>query len=301
MKQAVSVSLGACSGDFERTVHWNHAELLLRREGAEGDMQRAEKRIRELDGRVDAIGLGGIDIALEVQGERFYIGDGKRLSQAAVKTPVVDGSGLKHTLEREAVRKLAENGKIGHGTKALMVSALDRAGMAEALLEAGCQCIFGDLIFNMAIDYPLATLNELAELAAKYRTRLLTMPFSMLYPTGARQTERRPDARFAHYYLEADLIAGDRHLIWKHMPDGLQGQTILTNTTRPETLQQFKQAGAGRVITTTPDLEGVTGGTNLMEAALCALAGKGLEPLAPHEYAEWVNRLGWHGSEHTLQ
>ena len=60
--------------------------------------------------------------------------------------------------------------------------------MAEALAQLGCPCVFGDLIFNMGIDYPLTTLDDLKEFARKYRSRLLTVPFHLLYPTG---TSRR--------------------------------------------------------------------------------------------------------------
>ncbi len=75
-------------------------------------MERARARIQELDGQVDALGLGGIDIYLYVGGEQFVIGDGLRLAEARPQTPVVDGSGLKNTLERRVVRELARQGHL---------------------------------------------------------------------------------------------------------------------------------------------------------------------------------------------
>ncbi len=272
----------------------------LAREGMDGDMERARARIRELDGQVDALGLGGIDINLEVGGERFVIGDGQRLAEVATRTPVVDGSGLKDTLEREAVRHLAEQGLLGPQTRALMVSAMDRFGMAEALVDLGCTCVFGDLMFNMGIDYPLTTLDDLKELARKYRSRFLTVPFHLLYPTGDKQTKRDADPRFQKYYDEADVIAGDRHLICRYLPDRIVGKGILTTTTRPSTLEQFRAAGARWVATTTPDMEGVSGGTNLMEAALVAVIGKPVAEITRDDYLAWIHRLGWQGSLHLL-
>ena len=41
------------------------------REGTDGDLQRAIARIGELDGTVDAIGLGGIDLYLVAGGRRL--------------------------------------------------------------------------------------------------------------------------------------------------------------------------------------------------------------------------------------
>lgn len=154
MKHVVSVSLGSSSGDFVREIVLAGHPVRLVREGTNGDMDRARQRLQELDGEVDALGLGGIDISLSVGGEQFFIGDGLRLAEAATKTPVVDGSGLKNTLERRVVRELAASGKITPQSNVLMVSALDRFGMAEAFVELGCPLVFGDLIFNIGLDFP---------------------------------------------------------------------------------------------------------------------------------------------------
>jgi hypothetical protein len=301
MKRVVSVSLGSATGDFEREILVGSERVHLTREGMDGDIERARARLIELDGHVDALGLGGIDISLSVGGKKFIIGDGQRLAEAATKTPVVDGSGLKETLEQETIHELVHQGWIHEGTSVLMVSAMDRFGMAEALVQAGCQCIFGDLIFTMGFDYPLTTLADLEELAQKYRSRLLTVPFHLLYPTGEKQTQRTPDPRFQKYYDAAEIIAGDRYLIHRHLPDRIPGKGIITNTTRPSTIEAFRTAGAQWVATTTPEMDGVSGGTNLMEAALVAVMGKPVTEITPEEYRTWIQNLGWHGSFQRLE
>ena len=68
-----------------------------------GSIDRALAELRALDGTVDAIGLGGIDVYLYAGTQRYALRDGLRLLEAVKTTPVVDGSGLKNTLEREAV------------------------------------------------------------------------------------------------------------------------------------------------------------------------------------------------------
>jgi hypothetical protein len=272
----------------------------LSREGMNGQMERAVSRIQELDGTVDAIGLGGIDMYVRVAGKQFPIGDGLKLARAAQRTPVVDGSGLKDTLERRVPGDLAAVGLVGPGRRILLVSALDRFGLAEAFVELGCQCVFGDLIFHIGIDYPLTTLQEVDELAERYRSRMLTVPFHLLYPTGSRQDERHPDPRFQKYFENTDVIAGDRHLVLRHLPDRIDHKGIVTTTTRPSTLDTLRNAGACWVTTTTPEMEGVSGGTNLMEAVLVALSGKRPEEIAPDEYNEWITRAGWHAAIHRF-
>ena len=301
MKQAVSVSLGSAAGDFVREITLAGQTVRLTREGTNGDMDRARRRLEELDGTVDALGLGGIDISLSVGSERFLIGDGVRLSEAAVKTPVVDGSGLKNTLERRVVRELAASGKITPQSSILMVSALDRFGMADAFVEMGCPCVFGDLIFNIGLDFPLTTLSEIEDLAKKYRSRLLTVPFHQLYPTGAAQDTSAADPRYAKYYEAADVIAGDGHLILRHLPPALPpGKGVVTNTTRPHSLARLEDAGIAWIATTTPEMDGLSGGTNLMEAALIAVIGLPLSEIAAAVYDDWIERLGWRGTVHTL-
>jgi hypothetical protein len=78
------------------------------------------------------------------------------LKNSVKKTPVVDGSGLKNSLERRVIKYLEKDPRFGlKDKKCLMVCAMDRFGMAESLVEAGCNMMFGDLIFALDVDKPL--------------------------------------------------------------------------------------------------------------------------------------------------
>ena len=114
-------------------VDWLGERLDIRSIGFDGSLDRAIDALRELDGNVDAIGLGGIDVYLYAGTKRYALRDGLRMLEAVQVTPVVDGSGLKNTLERETVCSPAANGIIDFtGLPVLMVSALDRFGMAAS-------------------------------------------------------------------------------------------------------------------------------------------------------------------------
>jgi hypothetical protein len=76
------------------------------------------------------------------------------------------------------------------------------------------------------------------------------------------------------------------------MPDNLTGKVIVTNTTTPEDVEQFRKFGVKYLVTTTPVLEGRSFGTNMMEAALVAVSGKG-RPLTWDEYSELLDQLGF--------
>jgi hypothetical protein len=88
------------------------------------------------------------------------------------------------------------------------------------------------------------------------------------------------------------VIAGDCHYVRRHLPLRLEGKVIATNTTTPEDVEIFRQAGIKYLITSTPVLQGRSFGTNMMEAALVAVAGKGRK-LTHAELTELLDQLGF--------
>ncbi|BCP66275.1 quinate 5-dehydrogenase [Thermus thermophilus] len=286
-KRVVSVSLGSSRRDAAAEVELLGERVLLERRGTDGDFQRALCLIQELDGKVDAIGLGGIDLYLFAGGRRYAIRDALRLKEAAKKTPVVDGSGLKHTLERRAVRELASLID-WRKTKVLLPSAVDRFGLAEALDEAGARVLCGDFIFALGLPIPLYSLSFLQKLAFLLLPLFTRLPFSVLYPTGKKQEEVREDWR-ARYYAWADVVAGDWHYVRRHMPKDMRGKTVITNTTTEEDVAFLRERGVRRLVTTTPRLGGRSFGTNVMEAMLVALAGR---ELGEADYLRYIDQIG---------
>ncbi|PSR21322.1 MAG: quinate 5-dehydrogenase [Sulfobacillus acidophilus] len=272
MKQVVSVSLGSHQRDHEAELTILGERVAVSRRGTDGDLDRAAAMIRALDGTVDAIGLGGIDRYLIVRDRRYEIEDARRLAQCATKTPVVDGSGVKNTLERDLVQQLHDEGIIRRSQTVLMVSAMDRFGMAEAFEALGYTLVAGDLIFSSRINYPIGSVDELAELARKLLPELARLPFQQLYPVGEDQITQS-DPRFSHYFAQADIVAGDFHYIRRYMPDDLTNKVVITNTTTGGDVDRLEEAGVRLLVTTTPVVRGRSFGTNVIEAALVAVTG----------------------------
>src|ERR1700730_15232308 len=96
MKRIVSVSLGSSSRDHHAQAQLFGEAFDINRVGTDGSLDRALEKIVQLDGKVDAIGLGGIDVYLYAGAKRYALRDGLRLMAAAKITPVADGSGLKN-------------------------------------------------------------------------------------------------------------------------------------------------------------------------------------------------------------
>lgn len=291
MKTIVSVSLGSSTRDHRVVVDWLGEPFDISRIGFDGSIDRAIEKLHELDGRVDAIGLGGIDVYLYAGKKRYALRDGVRMLEAVKQTPVVDGSGLKNTLERETVRRLQDDGVVDfRGLPVLMVSALDRFGMAQALVAAGARVTFGDFIFALGLDKPVTSLEEFEELAERYLPDACKLPFQFFYPTGKKQ-DRAPEPKFPQYYEAAAVIAGDFHFIRQHMPESLAGKIVLTNTVTEKNVDELRERGVTMLVTSTPNLGGRSFGTNVMEAALLAKLGKRWDAVSESDYLDLLHRL----------
>jgi hypothetical protein len=294
MKKVVSVSLGSASRDHRAQVDLLGERFDISRIGTDGSLDKAIATLRALDGTVDALGLGGIDVYLYAGTDRYALRDGLRLLEAVKTTPVVDGSGLKNTLERGAVAFIAERLGIPlRGTRVLMVSALDRFGMAQALVQAGADVVFGDFIFALDLDRPVRGLDEFEEMARKYLPDACKLPFQFFYPTGKKQ-DRAPQPKYPEYYEDAEIIAGDYHFMRQFMPERLDGKTILTNTVTANDIDFLRARGVARLITTTPDFGGRSFGTNVVEAALIALLGKRVADVTEDDYRDLLRELDLH-------
>lgn len=290
MKHVVSVSIGSSKRDHRVEIELMGEKILIERRGTDGDLAQAARMIQELDGRVDAIGLGGIDLYIFAGGRRYVLRDAKRLASAAERTPVVDGSGLKNSLERWVIRYLVERGEVSLARrKVLMVAAVDRFGMAEELVAHQADVTFGDLIFTLGVPVPLRSLKSLDRVARIIAPIATQLPFTMLYPTGSKQ--EHSVSKHERFFQAAEVIAGDFHFIRRHMPRDMRGKGVITNTVTESDVQLLRERGVSFLVTTTPNLGGRSFGTNVIEAALVAVSGRRPEELGPSDYLEMFQRL----------
>lgn len=293
MKRAVSISIGSSRRNKAVEVTLLGEKVSIERIGTDGDMEAAALKYKELDGKVDAFGVGGAELAILVDGKTFPLYSAQPMARFVKKTPIVDGSGLKNTLENKAPAFL--DLKIGdyvnaHERKVLVVEGVSRWGLSKSFAEAGYETIFGDFMFGLGLPIAIRKLSQLKMLAHLLLPVVSRLPFEWIYPTGEKQEQRTP--KWGNYYAWATIIAGDCHYIKRFMPDDLTGKVIVTNTTTPEDVEAFHRAGVKYLVTTTPVLEGRSFGTNMMEAALVAVAGKG-RPLTLPELNEMIDTLGF--------
>ena len=293
MKRAVSISIGSSKRNKAVEVTLLGEKVSIERIGTDGDMEAAAQKFRELDGKVDAFGVGGADLGALVDGRWFPLYSVQPMVRFVKKTPLVDGGGLKNTLENKAAAFL--DARIcdyinSRGRKVLVTVGMDRWGLSKSFVEAGYETIFGDFMFGLDLPIAIRKISQLKMIGNLLMPIVGRLPFAWIYPTGEKQEKRTP--KWEKYYAWATVIAGDCHYIKRFMPNDLTGKVIVTNTTTLEDVETFRKAGVKYLVTTTPVLEGRSFGTNMMEAALVAVSGKG-RPLTWPELTEMLDKLGF--------
>jgi hypothetical protein len=271
MKRAVSISLGSSKRDKSVTINLGGQEILVERIGTDGDIPKACQLYLDLDGKVDAFGVGGVDLYLRLDQREYPLHAALKLVEGVAQTPLCDGRGLKHTLERR-VFELAKPqlGEV-HFKQAFVPVAVDRLGLAEAASDVSERIVLGDLMVALGVPIPVYGIPAFKRVARVMLPFVSHFPMSMLF-YGSDGAEQEP--KYVKYFQGSDLVAGDFLFMRKYMPERMDGKTVVTNTTTAENIELLKSRNVKTVITTTPRYEGRSFGTNMMEAALTAYAGK---------------------------
>jgi hypothetical protein len=289
MKRVVSVSVGSSTRDHKAVVHLLGQEISLERIGTDGDVRKAQALYHALDGKVDAFGVGGYDLALRVEDRVYTLRGAQRMIRGIEKTPVVDGTRVRQVHERRMVHAMEQ--AIGDEIpvkRALHVEFVSRAGIGLGLVDCGYEVLFGDFMFGLGLPIPLYTVRAVKRVARLLLPLITLVPMELLTPTGKKQEQNKP--RWHKQWAWASVIAGDFLHIRTAMPLDVSGKVILANTTTPVDVEFCRQRGLKYLVTTTPRFEGRSFGTNVLEATIVALAGKG-RVLNDAELTEMLDRL----------
>jgi hypothetical protein len=299
MKKVLSVSLGSFARDHTVETEFMGEHFWLSRQGTNGDFEKYIQMYRENDGKVDAFGVGGTEFYVEVNNRRYYWRESQRIREVVNISKLGDGNGIKHLLAPYAIQALRDHGVDLRGKKVLKTTAVDRYGLAKALVGAGCDVTFGDLMFALDVPIPLHSLRSIHILAVIIMPILTRLPFSLVYPVGEKQ-DKEPSTKYSRFYKEADIIAGDFLQVWSNIPDDLSGKIIITNTTTAKDVEKLQKRNLHILLTTTPRLAGRSFGANVIEAACRCLIDKSDDQITEQDFVDLIESIPLKPQLHVL-
>ena len=289
MLKVVSVSLGSPTRNKKVETVIAGQPISIERIGTGGDEKLAQRLFRELDGTVDVLTVGGMDLAIHIENRVYPIHAAQKLVQDVEHTPVVDGNNLKYVMERRVLELAApEYGVFPHFKRVFIPSAIDRIGLAETMTAISDEVIIGDLMLILGLPHPVYGIERFKRIAHRLMPIMGRLPLSAINPPGSKDEAPRP--KHVHIWESADCIAGDMLYIRKYSPDRLNVQLVITNTTTEENIELLRQKGVPCVITLGPRFDGRSFGTNVIEGVLTALAGK-KRPLTRAELHEMIDQV----------
>ena len=103
----------------------------------------------------------------------------------------------------------------------------------------------------------------------------------------------KSNLKYVKYFQNVDIVAGDYLAISQYMPQDMEGKIIITNTVTSSNVEDLKKRGVSYLITTTPELNGRSFGTNVFQATLLAISGKSPQELNPEDYLKLIEKIGF--------
>jgi hypothetical protein len=282
MKKVLSLSMGSSKRDHVAEVSLFGDHFQIQRIGTDGDKKKLKELYELYDGQVDAFGMGGFDLWVHYANKVYRFRDASQVIRHVKYTPVADGSKVKSTLEAMSVHSLVEQGIIHPETQTVMIpSATSRYFLYKAFQKEGFKVRWGDIAFGLGIGQDAMDSEALMNLVAYIAWPILVkVPFHWLYPVKDQDTI---EPKYQKAYDRADIIAGDFHFIYKHLPASMKGKTIITNTLTEEEIGVLKDRGVQYVISVTPEFQGRSFGTNVLEACICAHFGRSPDQISIEE------------------
>ncbi len=295
MKRVVSISLGASERDYQFTTNVLGQRIEVRRIGTNGDVGRATALVRQHDGVVDVIGLGGLTPVFRVGAARYPHREAISIAAGARRTPVVDGGMLKASLERWAVQKAAELVRgIFNYRRILVTSGIERYEMALALAQFDGELRFADPIVHLGLSFlpPPRSIRQLEVYAATTLPFLSLLPYRYLHPVALGQ-EGHSD-RAEALFRWADVIAGDFAYIRRFAPRDLRDKTIVTDDPAPDEIDDLAARGAQTLVTMTPPISDDRPfvSTDVLEAIVTAVLESGAQP-GEADVIDFIDAAGW--------
>jgi predicted amino acid dehydrogenase len=292
MKKIVSISLGSADQDYEFTANFLGKKFQIKRIGCNGDIGLVKRKIREYDGQVDVIGLGGISAQFRIGNKIHIHQEAQSVVRQARKTPVADGRGLKSIMQAWTIRSINQKMKdLFTRENVLFLSGIAQYEMATVMQEYTENFSFFDPVVHFSTPYLLESINALEYYATAAMPVLTRLPYSWFYPKGWNGDEWKP-LLMGKPYEKAEIIVGDFSYVRHYTPSMLPNKVVITDSIDDAGIALLKKRGVRTVITTIPDYFKQRVDINVLHAIFAAHLEKKPADITENDYVSLIDEAG---------
>lgn len=295
MKKVVSVSLGPADLDYQFESELWGERFGIRRVGTGGDTGLARKLVREHDGQVEAIALGGMAISFRVGDRCWRHKETWKIARAAKSTPVVGGRALRRIIDRWAIREIARlRPELFAERNVLFLSGIANWDVAEVMREYTDSVAFGDPVLHFGMPVVLGSVTALKRYARVAMPILTRRPYVSFFPRG-RAAEGIQVRELVRHVQRADVIVGDLSMLEHYLPDDLGHKTLVTDSLSEDMLSVFRGRNAEVICTTSPRIFGERRvDPQILHALAIAHLAKDFRSIDDQDYLELLKALEAH-------
>lgn len=308
MKRVLSIGTGSSQRNYRVTFTLSGQSIEVERIGTDGDMERVSRLICAYDGQVDAIALEGMALGFHIA-EAWYIQRSIMHSAGQARsTPVVDGSVVRATLERCAMKQVSERQpELLRHRRMLVLHGSECYPLAQVLADYTSNLRFADALLHTGLAFAptLRSLRQLKHYAASVLPLLLAagcIAGQTWWQRGTSSICRRSMRLRLHaLWRSSEIIVGSFALFQQLAPHDLRHLTLITDDPSAAEIEQMHQRGLATLITMTPPLhpEQPFVSPALLEALLLLLQ-PGRRNLSPSAVLQTIASTGWEPTIHHL-
>jgi predicted amino acid dehydrogenase len=274
MKNIISISLGASSGDYDFTTEFRDQSFRIRRFGTNHDVGKALALLGRWQRECDAIGLGMVGDHQLVGTRSLEDPTTAELEAAVTEVPVTTGARLRGFLDEWAIRHIQSHEQhYFTNSRVLFLSGLTNYRIAQVLSEYTRNMSFADPVLQLGLPKLLGSIGQLEKYAA------VTAPVKRRLPglwpkTPPRVLDGWPRHALRKALEQATVVVAPHDDLAPFGLEELAGKIVLTSSIPDEQVKQLGDHGVDVVIDRTPQLLERVVGLNVIEAMIVAALGR---------------------------
>jgi len=248
MKHIMSLSYSGYGENFDTEVEYQGSKIRITQFNIDFDFNVALAIIKEYDGKVDAFAISGIPPSINQKKLSFIHPQVFSLKNAAVESPILDGSLLKRTYYPYALRQFAlKNSKTFSKKRVSIYAGAFHYDILDEIESLGGKLCLGDPYFFLKIPKVLRRKKNL-----DYFIKYLSTLFKgmNIKKSHLSSFSRAPHSRLKEFF-GADIFVGNESTFNLIDLDHLRGKVVFIDFINDELRRKFQDVGVSEVIVAT--------------------------------------------------